>query len=60
MFDQQIDPQFWYDAYITTYVERDVRQILQVQDTHLFQRFLQVFAVIPLKVAISHLDLVHH
>lgn len=44
IFDQKIDPRFWYDAYITTYVERDVRQILQVQDTHLFQRFLALCA----------------
>jgi hypothetical protein len=44
IFDQKIDPAFWYDAYITTYVERDVRQILQVQDTHLFQRFLALCA----------------
>jgi predicted AAA+ superfamily ATPase len=40
IFDQNIDPAFWYDAYIATYVERDVRQILNVQDTQLFQRFL--------------------
>ncbi|NBB80212.1 MAG: DUF4143 domain-containing protein [Verrucomicrobia bacterium] len=44
IFDQKIDPAFWYDAYITTYVERDVRQILQVQDTHRFQRFLGLCA----------------
>lgn len=44
IFDQKIDPTFWYDAYITTYVERDVRQILQVQDTQLFQRFLALCA----------------
>ena len=44
IFDQGIDPSFWYDAYISTYVERDVRQILQVQDTHLFQRFLALCA----------------
>jgi hypothetical protein len=44
IFDQKIDARFWYDAYITTYVERDVRQILQVQDTHLFQRFLALCA----------------
>ena len=44
IFDQNIDPIFWYDAYISTYVERDVRQILQVQDTNLFQRFLALCA----------------
>lgn len=44
IFDQGIDPAFWYDGYIATYVERDVRQILQIQDTHLFQRFLALCA----------------
>jgi predicted AAA+ superfamily ATPase len=44
IFDQKIEPAYWYDAYISTYVERDVRQILQVQDTHLFQRFLALCA----------------
>ncbi len=44
IFDQKINPAFWYDGYIATYVERDVRQILQIQDTHLFQRFLALCA----------------
>jgi hypothetical protein len=44
IFDQQIDPQLWLDAYITTYVERDVRQIINIKDTALFQRFLSLCA----------------
>jgi len=44
VFDQGIDPRFWFDAYLTTYVERDVRQIVNVQDTMLFQRFLGLCA----------------
>jgi len=44
IFDQQIDPQLWLDAYITTYVERDVRQIINVKDTAVFQRFLSLCA----------------
>jgi len=44
IFDPGIDPVYWYDAYISTYVERDVRQILQVQDINLFQRFLALCA----------------
>jgi predicted AAA+ superfamily ATPase len=44
IFDQQIDPQLWLDAYITTYVERDVRQIINIKDTAVFQRFLSLCA----------------
>ena len=44
IFDQKIDPQAWLDAYITTYVERDVRQIINIRDTALFQRFLSLCA----------------
>jgi len=44
IFDQKINPHLWLDSYITTYVERDVRQIINVQDTALFQRFLSLCA----------------
>jgi predicted AAA+ superfamily ATPase len=44
LFDQEIDPGFWLNAYLATYVERDVRQIVNVQDTSLFQRFLGLCA----------------
>ncbi|NCC50439.1 MAG: ATP-binding protein [Spartobacteria bacterium] len=44
VFDRKIDPILWYDSYITTYVERDVRQMLNVKDIQLFQRFLGLCA----------------
>lgn len=44
IFDQKIDPRMWLDSYITTYVERDVRQIVNIQDTIQFQRFLSLCA----------------
>ncbi len=44
LFDQGIEPSLWLDAYITTYVERDVRQIVNIQDTLAFQRFLSLCA----------------
>lgn len=44
IYEQGIDPGFWLNAYIATYVERDVRQIVNVQDTSLFQRFLGLCA----------------
>ncbi len=42
--DQHIDARLWLDAYITTYIERDVRQIVNIQDTVQFQRFLSLCA----------------
>lgn len=36
--------EFWYGDYIRTFIERDVRQILNVHDTLAFQRFLQLAA----------------
>ncbi|HCZ15343.1 MAG TPA: ATP-binding protein [Accumulibacter sp.] len=34
----------WFASYVATYVERDVRQILNVQDIGRFQRFLRLCA----------------
>jgi predicted AAA+ superfamily ATPase len=34
----------WYNAYISSYVERDVRQLIQLRDLSTFQRFLQMCA----------------
>ncbi len=44
IFDQDIDPYWWLDSYITTYVERDVRQIVNIQDAAGFRRFLSLCA----------------
>lgn len=44
IFDQNIDPYLWLDSYLATYVERDVRQVTNIQDTVLFQRFLSLCA----------------
>lgn len=38
------DPQAWYNAYLRTYVERDVRQIKNIAETMLFTRFVQLCA----------------
>jgi predicted AAA+ superfamily ATPase len=37
-------PTDWYASYVATYVERDVRQLLNVQDLSTFQRFLRLCA----------------
>ncbi|EXI78667.1 MAG: hypothetical protein AW10_02821 [Candidatus Accumulibacter appositus] len=34
----------WFSSYIATYVERDVRQVLNIQDLGTFQRFLRLCA----------------
>lgn len=44
VFEQRIDPMYWFDSYLGTYVERDVRQLLNVRDLMTFQRFLALCA----------------
>ena len=42
--DRPLEPAAWYAAYVTTYVERDVRQIAAVHDLGVFQRFVRLCA----------------
>jgi len=44
LYAQTIDPQDWFASYIATYVERDVRQLINIQDLTTFQRFLRLCA----------------
>jgi uncharacterized protein len=44
LYDREIDPTRWYAGYVATYVERDVRQIANIQDLGLFQKFLKMCA----------------
>ncbi|MCD6586734.1 MAG: ATP-binding protein [Desulfobacteraceae bacterium] len=44
LYDRDISPQSWFSAYTTAYVERDVRQILKIQDLETFQRFIRLCA----------------
>ncbi len=41
---QPIEPADWFASYIATYVERDVRQVLNIQSLPTFQRFLRLCA----------------
>lgn len=41
---QDIEPTFFYDSYLQTYVERDVRQVKNILNLGLFQRFIQLLA----------------
>lgn len=40
----EIDPSFWYTSYLSTYLERDVRNILNVGNLRDFDRFLRAVA----------------
>lgn len=44
LYDRALAPTQWFANYTTTYVERDVRQIVEVQSLSLFQRFLKMCA----------------
>ncbi|NOY95903.1 MAG: ATP-binding protein [Chlorobi bacterium] len=44
IYDQQIDPVDFYNSYIKTYVERDVRLIRNITDISDFTRFLKLCA----------------
>jgi len=44
LYDREITPQTWFSSYTTAYIERDVRQILKVQDLESFQRFIRLCA----------------
>lgn len=41
---QGVPAQDWFPSYVATYVERDVRQVMKVQDFGTFQRFLRLCA----------------
>lgn len=41
---REISPGDWFSSYIATYIERDIRQLLRVQDLSLFQRFVRLCA----------------
>lgn len=41
---QPVTPQDWFVSYVATYIERDVRQVLNIQDLSTFQRFLKLCA----------------
>lgn len=44
VFDRQLDPAKWFAQYVNTYVERDVRQLANIHDLSVFQRFLRLCA----------------
>lgn len=44
LYDQPIEPALWYSNYIATYIEKDVRNTLQINNLMAFQIFLKLCA----------------
>lgn len=44
IYQKEIDPKKYYDNYIRTYVERDVRLLKNITDLYTFERFLRLCA----------------
>ncbi len=44
IYDRKLDPHLWYNNYVDTYIERDVRQLVNVRDLSTFQRFIRMCA----------------
>jgi len=44
LYDREIAVRTWFGAYVMAYLERDVRQILKVQELETFQRFVRLCA----------------
>ena len=44
LYDRTVAPHAWFGAYVTAYIERDVRQLVKVQELEMFQRFVRLCA----------------
>jgi predicted AAA+ superfamily ATPase len=44
LYDRVLTPTNWYKSYMQTYVERDVRQMINIKDLTTFQRFIRMCA----------------
>jgi len=44
LYDKNIPANIWYEDYIRTYLERDVRNLINVKDLSVFQKFLSLCA----------------
>jgi len=44
LYDRDVVIRAWFGAYVTAYLERDVRQVLKVQELETFQRFVRLCA----------------
>lgn len=44
IYDRDVPPANWYAGYMMTYIERDLRQLINVRDLSTFQRFVRMCA----------------
>lgn len=44
VYDRKLSPSSWHANYVLTYIERDVRQMVNVRDLTTFQRFVRMCA----------------
>jgi len=44
LYDRPLEPVLWFKSYMQTYIERDLRQIINIRDLSTFQRFLRMCA----------------
>ena len=44
LYDRDLSPGDWLASYVDTYLERDVRQLINIRDLSAFQRFLRLCA----------------
>jgi predicted AAA+ superfamily ATPase len=44
LYDRELSFSSWFASYVTAYVERDVRQLLRIQELETFQRFVRLCA----------------
>ena len=44
IYDRNFKPYTWYEYYVKTYIERDVRKLIHVQNLSLFQKFIGLCA----------------
>ena len=44
IYDRKISPNLYYSSYLNTYVERDVRTLINVQNLSLFEAFVKLLA----------------
>jgi len=44
IYDRKLEPHIWHGNYVDNYIERDVRQLINVRDLSTFQRFVRMCA----------------
>lgn len=44
IYDRDLYPGDWFSSYVSTYIERDVRQLINIRDLSAFQRFVKMCA----------------